>query len=68
MGRGDGLALVLYAVLVVSAWWVGCRDESVAINRQTALGLHAERCSAAFFFDVCGEMVVVKELLDISAG
>ncbi len=22
----------------------------------------------AFFFDVCGEMVVVKELLDISAG
>ncbi len=21
-----------------------------------------------FFFDVCGEMVVVKELLDVSAG
>ncbi len=27
-----------------------------------------ERCGVAFFFDVCGEMVIVKELLDISAG
>jgi hypothetical protein len=29
--------------------------------------LHAERCSIAFFFDVCGEIVIVKELLDVFA-
>ncbi len=31
------------------------------------MGLHVEGCGVAHFFEVCREMVVVKELLDISA-